>query len=216
MNFTDGEMVFMNSITNGDKLYGLRFQTPGIINESNYINETLQELRKKDILCSDDKLSEEGIIYTYLFEKFKSAKSRLIINSMHVALIDKSDNAICIIRNDTSGNEMVLVKCYDILIKLIKDCSYLREKTEEYNIAEKSIETSQWFENMKNNQFDIINITVMNNEKTKCDRVFYYDKIKGYEYDKLTKIERIATPQYIRMFLMEELGIHYEKKWEEN
>jgi len=211
MNFTDGEMVFMNSITKGDQLYGLRFQTPGIINESNYIKETLEELRKKEILDSDDKLSEEGVIYASLLEKFKAAKNRLIINNMQVALIGKSDNAICIIRNNTSTNEMTLVKCYEILIKLIKDCPYLRKKTEEYNIEEKHIEASEWYEDMKKHQYDFINITVISNEKKKCDRVFYYDKINGYEYDKLTKIERIATPQYIRMFLMEELGINFEK-----
>ena len=130
---------------------------------------------------------------------------------MQVALINKSEDAICIIRNVTSTNEMVLVKCHDVLRKLIKDCSYLREKTEEYNTEEKNIEPSQWYENMKKHQYDIIKIKVIHNEKKKWDKVFYYDKIQGYEYDVLTKTERIATPQYIRMFLMEELGINFEK-----
>ena len=207
MNFTDGEMVFMNSITNEKKLYGLRFITPGIINENSYIKDTIQELKKKNIINKEEKLSEEGIICSYIFEEFKSSKNRLIINNIQIALMNESDCAICLIRNGNNSNEIIIVKRDTLLLKLITDCAYLRKKTEDNLIQEKSIENQQWCEDIKKFEGDIISVEVIQEEKKKCEKVFYWNEKNGYEYDVRTKKERIATPQYIRIFLMKELGI---------
>lgn len=212
MNFSDGELVFMNSISEGN-LYEIKFTTPGIINEDRYIDDTLRELKKKDILTHDNKLSSKGAVYTYIFECFKSSRKLLIINNLHIALIENSDNAICILKKDDNSAEMLIIKAYEILYKLIMDFKYLREETKEENIQqERIIDTEQWNNYIKTFKGEALNISYSEYQKKIYQKVFYSDNKNGYEFDLLTNKERTITPQDIRIFFMELLGININKR----
>lgn len=211
MQFSDGEMVFMNSLTSDENSLNLKCGMPGILNEEIYIQKTLKKLVEKGILDNNNNLSEKGIVCVYILERFKASKKQIVINNMHISMLDNSGNAICIIQNSWTSCEMIMVKCSDIFLKILSDCSYLKRKTKNNIESIKKIEIKEWKERIQGFTGNILCFNIIENDEKTHESIFYWNNDEGFEYDMLTQIERSISPQYMIRFLMSKLEIDIVK-----
>lgn len=199
MHFTDGELVFFNSITEERKLEGIRLSMPGIINKESYIIDTLKTLRKKNILTKQNKLSRDGVLYAFVFEEFKRSQRHLIINNLHLGLQDEGKRIVCIVKERRNVNQMLIEKPSIIMLKLIHDCTYLQLETP----SEKPRIVHQMSkENIKNDIHKFgdnrLHVQIIENGCVNYNKTYCWLHEEGYVYDYLAETVTTISPVQMR------------------
>ena len=80
MKFTEHEMVFFNSITKGDTVFGIPLHFRIKKDRAEEVEMTIKNLIKKQILKSEKELSRLGTLPARTLELYKQSKTYIIIN----------------------------------------------------------------------------------------------------------------------------------------
>lgn len=199
MNFTDGELVFMNSITKARKLQGLKLSMPGIINKEIYIKNTMESLQKKKLLYDRNTLNKNGALYAFIFEKFKFAKKHIVINNYHLGLLANSDNVICIIKERNNSNNILIEKQCTVLMKIIHDCVYLQKSCTYFKDEPTKMTREKFLSEIKKYGKNRLHVRCTKEESLIYDKFFYWNEEVGYEYDFTNEVVQKATSQRMRL-----------------
>ena len=119
MKFTEHEMVFFNSITKGNDVFGipLKFRTQKSHEEE--VKKTINGLIEKGVLASETELTKMGFLPARALECYKESRNHIIINYLHIALLEQRE-AIVIIPLKNREYEMLRLPRGAVLYLLLK------------------------------------------------------------------------------------------------
>lgn len=208
MKFSEQEMVFLNSITDGPSPFGLTLHVPEDMDREKYVAETVQSLQKKNVIGPDGRLSRPGVIPVRVFELYRNAESHVLLNGL--LLCETEDRRRICIAKDKDGYELFCMDAAAILVLLLKASPYMRRaQPKEVPIpVPRKLREGEWEQAAET--YSKRNILAFRFEgRSPVERkVFCWDDENGYEYD-LTAEERTAvSPREMRLRLMKLLGIH--------
>lgn len=119
MRFTEHEMVFFNSITKGNDVFGIpiKFRTQKSHEEE--VKKTINGLIEKGVLASETELTKMGFFPARALECYKESRNHIIINYLHIALLEQRE-AIVIIPLKNREYEMLRLPRVAVLYLLLK------------------------------------------------------------------------------------------------
>ena len=98
MRFTEHEMVFFNSITKGNDVFGIPLKFRPQKGHEEEVKKTINGLIEKGVLASETELTKMGFLPARALECYKESRNHVIINYLHIALLEQRE-AIVIIQS---------------------------------------------------------------------------------------------------------------------
>lgn len=211
MKFTENEMVFLNSITEGKYIFGLNIEFSYKNNRAAEIENTIQGLIKKGILESETKLSSVGFLPAKALEMYKESKIYIRINDLKAAIINDSE-MIAISPAENNQFELQRVPKAVILYLILEKFSVLRNKLKSVDSKPEKIEEDDILKEIKKSEGHIL-IEKFEETSYKTGCVYYWNKENMVKYDFLTKIKEYTEAVSVRNEIAEILEV---TKGEEN
>lgn len=207
MRFTSNEMMFFHSITPGETVLGFRFFFPQ--GEKGKIAEekTIQSLIKKGILESEERLAEKGLYPAKAMEDYKKSKKHIIINHLHLALLENGD--MVMIYPVNQEYEICRINSAVLLFLCIKNYPFLRGGMEKKDIAMEQPGLDMVLRELYENENNIL-IGEYQEQKAVRERIFYQKDDKDYIYDMVSGIRYETDGYQMRIELKKLLGIEGE------
>ena len=95
MRFTEHEMVFFNSITKGNDVFGIPLKFRPQKGHEEEVKKTINGLIEKGVLASETELTKMGFLPARALECYKESRNHIIINYLHIALLEQSPANKC-------------------------------------------------------------------------------------------------------------------------
>ena len=119
MKFTEHEMVFFNSITKGNDVFGIPLKFRPQKGHEEEVKKTINGLIEKGVLASETELTKMGFFPARALECYKESRNHIIINYLHIALLEQRE-AIVIIPLKNREYEMLRLPRVAVLYLLLK------------------------------------------------------------------------------------------------
>lgn len=207
MKFSNNEMIFLNSLSDGPVPFGLSFHMPEDKEKDRFILETIQSLQEKNIIGADGKLSKLGVIPVKILELYKNAESHVLLN--HLLLCGTSDRRrICIVP-DSDGYDMFCIDSTAILFMFLKESAFM-QKAQQKNAPlffPRKMKTEEW--QRAASKYSGRNILACRFQGP-CPverKIFYWDDQNGYEYNFASEECKKISPREMRLCLMSMIGM---------
>lgn len=208
MRFTEHEMIFFNSITKGNEVFGIPLKFRPQESHEEEVGKTIQGLIKKGVLESETKLTKAGMLPARALECYKESRTHIIINYLHIALLEKKE-AVVIIPLKNREYEMLLLPRVAVLYLLLEKYPILRngaapekEKPQVEDIDTFLRELKECKEHIMVGEFQ---------KKTLVrEWVYFWKEDRIYEYDLNRQLKKGADAVQIRKKLLRLLKISKE------
>lgn len=208
MRFTEQEMVFFNSITKGNEVFGIPLQ---FIPENDYkeeVQKTIQGLVEKGVLESNTKLSPKGLLPARALECYKECQKHLIINYLHIGLLSPKE-AIVIIPLKKKEYEIMRLPRTAVLYKLLEQYPILREAARLIT-TEAEIEDIDTFLKELNQYDGNIMVGEFEAGKVQQEQIYFWKDSNLYQYDIKSGVRREISPDALRRKFLGMLQIREE------
>jgi hypothetical protein len=124
--YSDAEMLFFNSILDGEGIFGFNFKAPRTIDEK-FTSETINSLITKGILNDDGSISDVAPNPAILLDFYKKSKYHIFVSGFRLALFDKRD--LVGIKATDEGYEIFSCGTISFVNELIRNTNVLAEST---------------------------------------------------------------------------------------
>lgn len=208
MRFTEHEMVFFNSITKGNEVFGipLKFRPEG--NHEEEVKRTVKGLMEKGVLKSETELSRQGVLPARALECYKESKVHIIINYLHIALLEKKE-AIVIIPLKNREYEMLRLPRVALVHLLLDKYPVLRAGAKTVDIKTEMMDMDTFLQELKEYEGNIM-IGEFQNGVVERELVYYWKEEKMYQYDLNREIRKGVNAVQVRRELLKLLRITEE------
>lgn len=208
MRFTEHEMVFLNSITKGEVVFGipLHFRTKN--GRTVEIEKTIEGLIQKKILKSETELSELGVLPARILELYKQSKTYIIINYLHIALIEGQD-AIVIIPLKNKEYELLRLPKVAIVYLLLKQYPVLQGAATGVQAGIKKVDYDSILSQLPSCEGNIM-VGAFENNQIISEHVYYWKNDKVRRYDLNSQIEKEICVTEIRREILRLLQVDAE------
>ena len=132
MRFTEHEMVFFNSITKGDSVFGIPLKFRPENSHEEEVKNTINGLMGKGVLKSETELSVQGAVAARALECYKESTKHVIINYLHIAFLEKKD-AVVIVPLKNREYELLRLPRAALFYLLLEQYPVLRNAAKEVN-----------------------------------------------------------------------------------
>lgn len=209
MKFSEQEMVFLNSLSDGPMPFGLSLSVPEGEKEK-YIADTIQSLKSKNIVDSDTKLSKLGIIPVKVLEIYKNAEEHILLN--HLYMCRTSDNKLICIAPNSQEYDMFTVDPSVVLLMLLKQSSYMCRAQDKDAVpyAPQKVDYEKWQQSMASFADHSIVVGKFQKGRPVLEKNYYWDEQTGFTYDFHSEERTQLYPREMRLQLMDILGIPNE------
>ncbi len=208
MKFTEHEMVFFNSITKGDTLFGIPLQFRTKAGRAETISKTIESLKKKQILKSDTELSEVGALPAMTVELYKQSSDYVIINYLHIALIDRQE-AVIIIPLKNQEYELLRLPRAAILYLLLEQYPVLRGVSEKIQTKAKLLDTDSFLRKVSFCDGNIM-IGAFSKNQVVSEHIYYWKEKTINRYDFNSQVEKQVDAVWIRREIVKLMQIEQE------
>lgn len=210
MKFTENEMVFLNSITEGDTVFGIPLRFCIKQEKEKEIENTIQGLIQKGILKSKSVLSEQGVLPARALELYKESKTHIIINYIHIALIEGADSIVIIpAYNESEEYELLRIPRVALLYVLLKQYPVLRGR--KYGMEKQTqIRKYEEFLNILKKYEGNLLVGTFYEGKMKSEQVYYWKGKELWCYDLETQINKEKDFVQVRKEMLRLLQIETE------
>lgn len=205
MKFTENEMVFFNSITDGESLFGIPITFRIKSSQREEIDKTISSLAAKGVLEKESKLSKKGALPASAIEDYKNAKKYVIINYLHIAITDK--DAVVIIPLKNFEYEVMRIPTEAIMVMLLKKYEILCRKTNGQVTENKYVNIDNILRELNEKRYSSIILGIFENDKTVNEYVYFWDDINTYRYDFKKQIKSKIDPVIVRKEIAGALSI---------
>lgn len=204
MQFNNDEIIFLTSVTQGNKPFGISYRMPPEGKKAEVVARTLETLKKKAILDEEGKLTKEGAAVLRLWELYRNSSRHITVNQTKAAVMDKGKLiTVCQqgeIYEVNATDSITLMQC------LLRECPYLCQADEQPARGKwKGMSEEEWEQEMETIE-DGIPIAEYDHGKLSGRKVFYWKENQGY----LCNVERLRvrslTPQVMRKQIFQILG----------
>lgn len=208
MRFTEQEMVFFNSITKGNEVFGIPLQFIPEKDHKEEVQKTIQGLVEKGVLESDTKLSPKGLLPARALECYKECQKYLIINYLHIGLLSPKE-AIVIIPLKKKEYEIMRLPRTAVLYKLLEQYPIFREATRLIT-TEAEIEDIDTFLRELNQYDGNIIVGEFEAGKVQQEQIYFWKNSNLYQYDIKSEVRREISPDALRRKFLRMLQIREE------
>lgn len=207
MKFSEKEMVFLNSISDGPAPFGLDLHVPEEADQKQYVAETIQTLQKKNIIGQDGKLSRLGVIPVRLFELYKNAQSYVLLNNLLMCATEDR-RRICITK-DQDGYDLFCMDAAEILALLLKTSPFMRRaELKDVPIPHpRKLRAGEWEQAEEKYSGQCILAFRFDGQRPTERKVYCWDDENGYEYNLTAEECTAISPREMRLRLMKLLGV---------
>lgn len=210
MKFTEQEMVFLNSLSDGPSPFGISLTVPSDEDKEHYLVSTIQSLKEKNIVDADSKLSKLGVIPVKVLEIYKNADEHILLNRL--CMCRTSDNQLICILPDENGYDMFSVDPSVILLMLLKQSSYLC-KAQEKDVVPylpQKMDYVKWQQSTAPFAGHSVVVGKFQKDVPILEKNYYWDEQNGFQYDFHTEEQTQLNPREMRLQFMDIFGIPYE------
>lgn len=208
MRFTEHEMVFFNSITKGDTVLGIPLNFRPKEGYDKAVKDTIQGLREKGVLKSETELSKEGALPARALECYKESNVHVIINYLHIALLEKKE-AVVIIPLKNREYEMLRLPRVALLYLLLEKYPVLRGGGKTVKSQPELVDMDSFLQELKEQEGNIVAGEFQNGTMVR-EQVYYWKEDTVYQYNLNTRLKKEVSPAQARRELMKLLQINRE------
>lgn len=208
MKFTEHEMVFFNSITKGNTVFGIPLSFRSKDSHDREVKRTIQGLLEKGVLQSEMKLSRQGALPARALECYKESKTHIIINYLHIALLEKRE-AVVIIPLKNREYEMLKLPRIALLYLLLNKYPLLRGEAKPTKAGPELVDIDTFLQELKEQEGNIM-VGEFQNEAIVKEQVYFWKEERIYQYDLNAQLKREVNPVQIRRELLNLLQIREE------
>ncbi len=208
MRFTQQEMVFFNSITKGNKVLGIPLYFHSEENEEE-IDKTIQGLIKKGVLKSETELSENGFLPAYTLECYKNASDHIILNYLHIAILEGDDAAVIIPLRDREY-EMFRIPRAALLCQVLEEYPLLKGAGTGICEGEELLDVDLFLKQLRNCE-ETIMVGQYRNSSVEREQVYFWQGKELYRYMFGSRIKSQMDAVSVRRELLNLLKIKTEE-----
>lgn len=208
MRFSEHEMVFLNSITKGNEVFGIPLHFIPEQDRETEVQKTIQGLVEKGVLESETKLSPKGLLPARALECYKECKKHLIINYLHIGLLS-SKEAIVIIPLKNKEYEMMRLPRTAILYKLLEQYPILRGAACQITTEPEIEDMDTFLRELKQYDGNIM-VGEFEEDKVRQEQVYFWKDSNLYQYDLNNEVRREISPDSLRRKFLRMLEIREE------
>lgn len=208
MKFTEHEMVFFNSITKGNTVFGIPLGFRSKDGHDREVERTIQGLLEKGVLQSETELSRQGALPAMALECYKESKTHIIINYLHIALLEKRE-AVVIIPLKNREYEMLKLPRIALLYLLLNKYPLLRGEAKLTEGEPELVDIDTFLQELKEQEGNIM-VGEFQNEAIVKEQVYFWKEERIYQYDLNAQLKREVSPVQIRRELLNLLQIREE------
>lgn len=212
MKFTEHEMVFFNSITKGDAVFGIPLHFRIKEERAEEVEKIIKSLIKKQILKSETELSRLGALPARTLELYKQSKTYIIINYLHIALIDKQEAVVIIpIKEKRKEKEYELLRLprVAVLYLLLEHYPVLRNAAVETETNVQLIDHDSFLRKLSSYDGNIM-VGAFRDSRIVSEHVYYWEGEEILRYDLNSQIEKKVNAVQVRREIMKLLQIEGE------
>lgn len=208
MRFTEHEMVFFNSITKGNTVPGipLNFRPKNGYGEE--VKKTIQGLIEKEVLVSETELSKQGALPARALECYKESNTHIIINYLHIALLEKKE-AVVIIPLKNHEYEMLKLPRVALFYLLLEKYPVLRGRAKAIDTEPELVDMDTFLQELKGQEETIMAGEFQNGAMVR-EQVYYWNEAAMYQYNINTQLRKEIDPVQLRRELLRLLQINEE------
>lgn len=208
MKFTEHEMVFFNSITKGNTVFGIPLSFRSKDSHDREVKRTIQGLLEKGVLQSETELSRQAALPARALECYKESKTHIIINYLHIALLEKRE-AVVIIPLKNREYEMLKLPRIALLYLLLNKYPLLRGEAKPIETGPELVDIDTFLKELKEQEGNIM-VGEFQNEAIVKEQVYFWKEERIYQYDLNAQLKREVSPVQIRRELLNLLQIREE------
>lgn len=229
MQVTQMELIFLNSITPGDHIWGIPLKAPKAEMRKELYQETIEGLVRKRLLKSENQLSILGATAAKQVDDYKRSQKYVLLNRLHIAMLPElgcvtivpteqgstevahadtaMHNQMGAARNmqERGSYEILRQNRAAILLKILRSYEELCAGRKELDLD--SLCSFDHFVEELNNYPCSMLLGKYDSNRSIEEGVLYWDKQKIYYFDvKREKKRRMSAPQ-VRNFLADILEL---------
>lgn len=204
MLFTNNEIIFLTSVSQGNAPFGIRYRMPAESERETFFEETIESLVKKGILNDKRKLTEEGTAIIRFFELYRNCRRHVTVNKVKAAVLE--NRKLITLCKDTDCYEMCCTDSAVMMLSLLKQSEYLCRGEEKAERGKwRGIMPQEWEQTMREME-GCIPVCEYENAKLLGRKLFYWKGGEGYLLNPERMRVRSLSPSYMRRQLYMILG----------
>ena len=208
MRFTEHEMVFFNSITKGNTVLGIPLNFRPKDGHDKEVKRTVQGLIEKGVLKSETELSRQGALPARALECYKESNTHIIINYLHIALLEKKE-AVVIIPLKNHEYEMLKLPRVALLYLLLDKYPVLREIAKPVEVKSELVDINTFLQELKEYDGNIM-VGEFRDKVMVREQVYYWKDKVMYQYDWNNQLRKGVNSLQVRRELLTLLQISEE------
>lgn len=208
MRFTEHEMVFFNSITKGNTVLGIPLNFRPKDGHDKEVKRTVQGLIEKGVLKSETELSRQGALPARALECYKESNTHIIINYLHIALLEKKE-AVVIIPLKNHEYEMLKLPRVALLYLLLDKYPVLREIAKPVEVKSELVDIDTFLQELKEYDGNIM-VGEFRDKVMVREQVYYWKDKVMYQYDWNNQLRKGVNSLQVRRELLTLLQISEE------
>lgn len=208
MRFTEHEMVFFNSITKGNTVLGIPLNFRPKDGHDKEVKRTVQGLIEKGVLKSETELSMQGALPARALECYKESNTHIIINYLHIALLEKKE-AVVIIPLKNHEYEMLKLPRVALLYLLLDKYPVLREIAKPVEVKSELVDINTFLQELKEYDGNIM-VGEFRDKVMVREQVYYWKDKVMYQYDWNNQLRKGVNSLQVRRELLTLLQISEE------
>ena len=208
MRFTEHEMVFFNSITKGNTVLGIPLNFRPKDGHDKEVKRTVQGLIEKGVLKSETELSRQGALPARALECYKESNTHIIINYLHIALLEKKE-AVVIIPLKNHEYEMLKLPRVALLYLLLDKYPVLREIAKPVEVKSELVDIDTFLQELKEYDGNIM-VGEFRDKAMVREQVYYWKDKVMYQYDWNNQLRKGVNSLQVRRELLTLLQISEE------
>lgn len=206
MAYTDAELIFFNSLLDGQALFGLKVEPPLRVDKT-YIENTISSLQAKGLIDKERRLVQTPENPALYLDLYKKATRHLVINNQRIALCG-TKYAVVLVRTG-SEYEIYGMSRQALLMQWIENTPLLRDRALAWAEGQKeSFSETTLRERLRHMRpQDCTILQKYEHRKLVRDQILLTTKDSADLYDVGTSRYRKANGQTIRLLLLEWLEL---------
>lgn len=178
MRFSKQEIMFLTSVSRGNKPEGISLCMPQTGEKEKYIQETLLSLAQKGIINPEGRLTKEGAVVLRLWEMYRNSEKHVAIENTYMALIPDGKLLMAAPVGEEYEVRMVLPQL--LMHGILKSSAFLR-LGEENAMSTKwqEFEETEWQEKAEDVRGGI-HLREYTRGKQTGDSIYFWTDEKGY------------------------------------
>jgi len=173
---------------------------------------TIKNLVKKQILKSEKELSRLGTLPARTLELYKQSKTYIIINYLHIALIDKQEAVVIIPLKEKSKEreyELLRLPRVAVLYLLLEHYPVLRNAAMKTEANVHLIDHDSFLQKLSSYDGNIM-VGVFGDSQIVSEHVYYWEGEEILRYDLNSQIEKKVNAVQVRREIIKLLQIEGE------